>query len=73
MSKKNFISSILEYKKINKNQASKLLGWTPQYLNYLCNHAKMINTEDIPHIASKLDVSKTKIMTFLEECIFNKK
>lgn len=72
MEKKNFISAVLEHKGINKNQAAKALGWTPQYIGYLCRDAKLLNTSDIPHICSCLQISKITMMKLLKEIIFGK-
>lgn len=70
MNKKNFISMVIEYKGLNKNQASILLGWSPQLVGHLCRKAKMLNTEDIPFICERLDIPKGAMMKLLKDFIF---
>lgn len=68
--KKSFLRLVLEYKELNMNQASKLLGWSPQIIGHLCRKGKMLNTSDIPHICSSLNISQGRMMKLLKDFIF---
>lgn len=70
--KKSFLYLVLEYLRLNKNQAAVLLGWSPQRVGYLCSeHVKGFPLDEIPHLKDKLGISKKTVVKLLDDYLFN--